>query len=614
MKKIIAIILALLLHASGPECFGQNATVLLDSTYVKCSSVLSMTSRHHKKILVLNKAGAGYANFVCTTNKIRTLKDFKCTVYGTGNGKRSFAKKDLISTELSENMADDYTTHYLEITYPSFPYIVEMEYLLEYTNGYISMPSFAPAYYVDVAVEKAVYHLQTPESMGYSYKAVNTDAVPEIRTEKGARHAIWRLSGIKPYKHDAFMPPYGAVVPHIYITPDNFSYYNTSGNSDSWNGYGKWQWGLMEGRDILPQELKDIVHNLTDTIPARRDKIKALYKYLGENTRYVSIQIGLGGLQPMSAEEVYKYGFGDCKALSNYMKAMLSECGIESNYVEINTENPTIFPDHASVHQTNHAILKVPDSHWDLWLECTNTDMPLGFLHNGIAGHDAVVYSNGSASIETLPVYPDSINRINTFVHIGITEDGTSSISVKEEYSNRCSESMLEISSLGRDKQTDMIKAQIAAPSCTVSDMKIKENDGINPSVQLSCSATSSDFISRSGQRMFIPLSVYKVKKTKFNKERELDIYIEDGYTWKQTIRIDIPAGYTVEGIPQDTVFSCCIGNITYCATVSGNCIDISIEGKYSSGRYSRTNAEEIRKFFSFIEKIYNQKIIICKK
>lgn len=41
--------------------------------------------------------------------------------------------------------------------------------------------------------------------------------------------------------------------------------------------------------------------------------------------------------------------------------------------------------------------------------------------------------------------------------------------------------------------------------------------------------------------------------------------------------------------------------------------VHIEIERSFSSGTYSSSKAGEIWEFFSFIEKIYNQKIIICR-
>ena len=47
-----------------------------------------------------------------------------------------------------------------------------------------------------------------------------------------------------------------------------------------------------------------------------REKIRVLYRYLQQNHRYISVQVGIGGMQPISASAVYTNGYGDCKGLS----------------------------------------------------------------------------------------------------------------------------------------------------------------------------------------------------------------------------------------------------------------------------------------------------------
>ncbi len=72
------------------------------------------------------------------------------------------------------------------------------------------------------------------------------------------------------------------------------------------------------------------------------------------------MQLGIGGYKPIAAEKVFSVNYGDCKALSNYMKAMLEVAGIKSNLVVIGNGMPSLNRNFASVNQANHMILCVP--------------------------------------------------------------------------------------------------------------------------------------------------------------------------------------------------------------------------------------------------------------
>jgi transglutaminase-like putative cysteine protease len=47
----------------------------------------------------------------------------------------------------------------------------------------------------------------------------------------------------------------------------------------------------------------------------RRKKAKKIYQYLQNKTRYISVQIGIGGFQPVTAADVDRLGYGDCKGI-----------------------------------------------------------------------------------------------------------------------------------------------------------------------------------------------------------------------------------------------------------------------------------------------------------
>ena len=69
-----------------------------------------------------------------------------------------------------------------------------------------------------------------------------------------------------------------------------------------------------------------------------------------------------------------------------------------------------------------------------MWLECTNPKNPFGFVHNGIAGHDALVENDGEAKLCRLPDYPDSINITSYHSTIQLQATGSCNAQVLKKY------------------------------------------------------------------------------------------------------------------------------------------------------------------------------------
>jgi hypothetical protein len=235
----------------------------------------------------------------------------------------------------------------------------------------------------------------------------------------------WNTGSSEGYVYEHNMPSIFEKVPYVYAAPKSFTYARTTGSQTDWESAGLWLYNLQKDVTAVPAELEAKVKELIAGLDNDRAKIRVLYEYLRQNTRYVSIQLGIGGFRPFPVETVMRSGFGDCKALSVYMQALLAVAGIKSEYLIINTERRNFMKDFYSIGQMNHAMLCVPMQNDTLWVECTNPRLPLGYRHDNIAGHEVVLISESGGRKVRVKDYPDSIVTSVESVVVDLKSDGS---------------------------------------------------------------------------------------------------------------------------------------------------------------------------------------------
>lgn len=450
----------------------SDAVIRLSSTEFVYSSPHAAVEKHRTQTTILKSSAAYKGNFVCTVDPTRSLKSFSGTICDAqGRVIRKLKRSELQYTEFSwSSLADDTGFYVMEVHVPTVPYTVNIEYEITHKDGILTFPPFLPVTSSKTALEKGIYTLSLPQGMSFNYKCSHIGE-PEKSSADGRDIYRWTIQRVGAIREESASPDLIDRIPYVYAAPADFQFEGTVGSMRDWTSFGSWQWKLLQGRDILPDALKQEIHNRTDSLASPREKVRALYEYMGQTTRYVSIQLGIGGLQPMPAAEVFRTKFGDCKALSNYLRAMLAECGIASDYAIIHTNQPRMHRDFASANQANHAILRVPLDRDTLWLECTNTDVPFGYVHNDIAGHDAVLIGKDGGRFVTLPDYADTLHRMVQQVELTIAADGSATGHVSGRYEAGQYEQMMGFPKADADKQTERLLKALKLPLVSVSDI-----------------------------------------------------------------------------------------------------------------------------------------------
>lgn len=266
-----------------------------------------------------------------------------------------------------------------DLSYNVFPYRFRYSYEIENTN-FNHLAYWIPIYHDNIKTVNAKLTLDLPSS--YSYNSHIKDISEEKETSVNGRKILtYRSNYLKKIERESYSAPPHELYPHAFLIPENF-FYGVEGNSGSWGSYGDWHAKLNEGLDYITSNEKAKINKIIVDTKDTLELIKKLYYHLQDHTRYINVAIDIGGLKPYSAAYVCTNKYGDCKALTMYMKALLKYAGIDSNYTVINAGNDAEriiegFP----FQQFNHVVLTVPVNGDTLWLENTSDYLP--FAYNG---------------------------------------------------------------------------------------------------------------------------------------------------------------------------------------------------------------------------------------
>ncbi len=427
----------------------------------------------------------------------------------------------------------------------------------------------------------------------------------------------WTFSNFKPEKFERNSPAY--VVPYIRASPTVFSYDGYEGKMDSWENFGKWITGLNKDRKVLPEETKMKIRELVKDASSKEEKVKILYEFLQSKTRYVSIQLGIGGYQPFSAETVDGNGYGDCKALSNYMIAMLEEVGIPANYslIRAGEFEADLLDDFVSS-QFNHVIVSVPNEQDTLWLECTSQNNPFGYLGSFTGDRHALsINSNETKVVKTIEYFAEDNIQSRTAT-VEVTSNGDGKAIVQTRYTGLQYENgnLNYVLSNNYDDQKKWVLKNTDIPTFDVVNFSFTDHKEKIPYADVSLELSLRRFAAVSGKRLFLTpnlmnRSAYVPEKT---ERRRNDIVFRMGDIDYDTITYQIPDDIYIEHLPEPIEIKSQFGEYEASFSIDqGNVVYIR-KMKRNKGRFPADSYQELTDFYKSINKADNMKLVFLTK
>ena len=294
------------------------------------------------------------------------------------------------------------------------------------------------------------------------------------------------------------------------------------------------------------------------------------------------------------------------------MRAMLQEVGITSNYTTISTRNRQLLKDFASVGQMNHVILQVPIKNDTIWLECTNPQLPFGYVHGDIAGHDAIEVSRAGGRLVHIPAYPDSTNLARNQIRLQLDGSGIADIDVSSVFYNLRMESRIPVYKMGRDEQKKAILRMLYAPQAEIDKSEFKME---GPVLSLDAHVRSKNYTTATGKRLFVPVCPIRRDTSipAVDEERLEDFYIETGYCDEDEIIITLPEGSEIEATPSDVIINESFASFHSIIKRKGSQIIIANRLLVKSGTYDKSSYSRFIEFMKKVNTAYGQKVVLKK-
>ena len=596
-----------------------HTVVRLNETTFSVESIKKATIKNHQVITILDKNGKYASKKIVGYDKLLHLKSFKIYIYDAEGKLIKKAKssdiKDYSATS-GGTLFDDNRVKYYEALQNDYPFTIEYEYVREF-NGILSYPEWFTIDGYNRSVEQAEFTVRIPENLKLRYKTYHFDGEFSLNTEKSIKSYRWSVKNIKASKSEPFSPDFQHIVSRVVTAPVEFEMEGFKGSQESWLNFGKWMKELAENRITLPEETIKEIRGLVASCNTDKEKIEILYQYMQSKTRYVSIQLGIGGWQPFPAETVDKLGYGDCKALANYMKALLKVAGIYSNYTLVQAGKGKHYFDKDFVkNQFNHAILMVPLAQDSVWLECTSQRQACGFLGSFTNDRNVLIIKDDGGQLIHTPVYTAEHNTQNRKVEITINKDGNATAYAITHYSGLQYENLRSIYYDGLEDQKKALYKSIKLSDFTIDKLEIEQEKKRIPESKLELELSIKNYLSKTGERLFMPLnfmnrSTYIPKKV---KERKFPIVEDYAYCDTDTIQYILPENMLIENLPKAVSLETEFGKYSTKIEVKDNKVTYIRNQEMYTWEFPADKYESLRKFYKSIVRADKAKLILKLK
>lgn len=452
-------------------------------------------------------------------------------------------------------------------------------------------------------IDRAEYVLITPKERTFYF---NEPRVPGLRRtveERGDQRVFDFVAfDVAPVEQEALQPAWAEVLGHV-----NVSTYK------SWNDMGRWYWGLVKDQFIPDDEVRRRAEALTNGLKDTPAKVRAIYDYVVQKTRYVGLEFGIHGYKPYRCAEIFARGFGDCKDKATLIVTMLNALGIKAIPVIVRTANKgDIESAPASLAPFDHMIAYVPSL--DLYLDGTaeyTGSLELPAMDRGAM---ALQVDEGAVQLVHLPDPPATASIDAHKVDVTVGADGAGQLDWHAAVNGvDASEWRVRFHADATRKQRVQQMLAAILPGSEVASVESGDLEDVEQQVTMHVRGRIPQFAVSQGDTMTIPLGrkEHMVRTFASLATRKLDVRLPAQFTEEDDWTIHLPAGVKVRSLPTAARASGPFGSYDLDVEAVGNVLHAKTTVTLLKTRVTANDYSAFRTWCEEVDRALGQRAIV---
>lgn len=611
-KTLLFCLVSVLMFTNNVYSQNNDAEVVRYATLCEFGSG-KLTEIDSITIRINNRFGDKYTEISIPYSKNERISDLTAWIENRdGSVVRTLKKSDVMDKSAISDISlyEDNFYKYFELKHNVYPYQVVYTYKTTYRN-FIAIANWTPVIHNEIPTLSAKLKIQLPKNFPYCKYGNNISEGYRIDSTEKSVTLQWKSSYLKPVKKEIFSQP-DQYKPYVIVAPLHFQY-GVEGSMKDWESFGDWQYRLIKDLETLPDEEKSKISMLVNAVTDKKEIVKILYHYLQDHTRYINVSIGIGGLKPYPASYVAENKYGDCKALTNYMKAMLSYVGIESHYTTVYaSEQPHAFIKNFAGPQFNHVVLAVPLEKDTIWLENTMNTNPFGYMGTFTQNREALWVSKDHSKLVRIPALTRKDNQVSYKLAFDLNINKSTTVALNISFKGRDFEMFNQFhSDFNDDEKNTIIRDYMPFDNYEDLNWELNKLHRDTTRIELKAKLNLNKFLMPLGSEYYF--SIYPSRIPLFSQpaSRTFPVVLPYPICNVDTLIYNLPVGYELKNKYEPVSITTPFGKYELVLKVIDGKIMIIKSFELFSGTYSLKQYPDFYSFIQSVKEIEENKIII---